>query len=89
MRLLRLKPELHITPPSRLQYMGSYVDNVTVLNLPLTQTFWELGGWQGSGLFNPWTSGGPNAPFDQVPIRGATIDGLGQSMLGCRSTILS
>jgi hypothetical protein len=36
-----------------------------VLNVTLNQTFWQLGGWANSGMSNPWSSGAPNAPFDQ------------------------
>jgi len=48
-------------------YIGTYLDNPknTVLSFPITQSFWELGGWASSKFNNPWSNGGKNAPFDQ------------------------
>ena len=46
-------------------YIGTYLgteDNV-VLNFPINQSFWTLGGW-GKAYNNPWQDRGNNAPFD-------------------------
>jgi beta-glucanase (GH16 family) len=46
----------------------TYVDSEDnkVLSVPITQSFWELGGWdKNSNIDNPWRGQGNNAPFDQ------------------------
>jgi len=45
-----------------------YLDDPSnvVLNVVVTEPFWELGGWSSNpALNNPWVGGGPDAPFDQ------------------------
>ena len=44
--------------------MQTYVDNVTVLSLPINETFFARGGFSPS-IDNPWRGGAENAPFDQ------------------------
>ena len=48
-------------------YIGTYFDNESnvVLNFPIKEPFWELGGWSSAHWTNPWKTGGSNAPFDQ------------------------
>lgn len=37
-----------------------------MLDVPITQSFWTLGGWsKNPNLNNPWAAGGIDAPFDQ------------------------
>jgi hypothetical protein len=46
----------------------TYIDSEDnkVLNVPISQSFWELGGWdQIVGLQNPWRGQKNVAPFDQ------------------------
>lgn len=47
-------------------YIGTYVDmeSNVVLSVPISQSFWERGGWT-SPWENPWRTRGPNAPFDR------------------------
>ncbi|XP_062507118.1 beta-1,3-glucan-binding protein-like [Corticium candelabrum] len=48
-------------------YIGTYLDdpsNVT-LSVPITESFWDRGGYAGKNYDNPWAAGGRNAPFDQ------------------------
>ena len=47
--------------------ISTYLDNETnvILNVTIDQSFWNRGGWNSSGLDNPWRDGGLNAPFDQ------------------------
>lgn len=47
--------------------MYTYIDNDSnrVLQVPITQSFWELGGWNETTLDNPWRGQPNNAPFDQ------------------------
>lgn len=40
-------------------------DNELVLYIPVGSGFWERGGFQNSGLPNPWVNATPMAPFDQ------------------------
>jgi len=45
-----------------------YVDTASnvILNVPINQSFWELGGWsKNPTLNNPWVGGQIDAPFDQ------------------------
>lgn len=46
-------------------YIGTYLDTEdnVVLSIPITQSFWDLGGW-GKTRDNPWAGRGNNAPFD-------------------------
>lgn len=46
-------------------YIGTYIDreDQVVLDVPINQSFWELGGW-GTSRQNPWQSRGNAAPFD-------------------------
>ena len=46
-------------------YIGTYIDreDQVVLNVPINQSFWELGGW-GTSRQNPWQGRGNAAPFD-------------------------
>jgi hypothetical protein len=47
-------------------FMSSSIDGISVLSVPINQSFWQRGGWsENANLFNPWASGGANAPFDQ------------------------
>lgn len=45
----------------------TYVDNEAnvIMRIPITETFWQKGGWSNSNFNNPWVTGGKNAPFDQ------------------------
>eukprot|EP00002_Diphylleia_rotans_P006527 TRINITY_DN15897_c0_g1_i1.p1 TRINITY_DN15897_c0_g1~~TRINITY_DN15897_c0_g1_i1.p1 ORF type:complete len:368 (-),score=59.01 TRINITY_DN15897_c0_g1_i1:132-1235(-) len=45
----------------------TYVDREenVIMRIPITQSFWEKGGWSRSSFNNPWVTGGTNAPFDQ------------------------
>eukprot|EP01095_Lingulamoeba_sp_RSL-Kostka_P013849 TRINITY_DN5847_c2_g1_i1.p1 TRINITY_DN5847_c2_g1~~TRINITY_DN5847_c2_g1_i1.p1 ORF type:complete len:372 (+),score=142.58 TRINITY_DN5847_c2_g1_i1:54-1169(+) len=47
--------------------MYTYVDDDSniVLDIPISESFWKLGGWENRGLSNPWKYGEENAPFDQ------------------------
>lgn len=46
--------------------MKFYYDNELVGTVaPPGGGFWELGGFQNSGLQNPWSGGSKMAPFDQ------------------------
>jgi len=47
--------------------ISTYIDDESqvVLNVPINQTFWQLGGWENSPYDNPWIDGSKNAPFDQ------------------------
>ena len=47
-------------------YMGTYFDSEDnmVLDFPITESFWELGGWSSPPWTNPWEAGEKNAPFD-------------------------
>ena len=62
-------------------YMGTYFDSPDnkVLDFPITESFWELGGWSSPPLTNPWEGGEDNAPFDtefflilQIAVGGTT-----------------
>ena len=48
-------------------YIGTYLDSETnpVLQVPITRSFFELGGWNQSVWWNPWRGRGDNAPFDR------------------------
>ena len=46
----------------------SYLDDESnvVLNVDMSKmSFFERGGWNGTGIDNPWQWGAQNAPFDQ------------------------
>lgn len=48
--------------------MMTYLDDPTnvVLSVDIgTQSFWQRGGWNATGMSNPWVGEGNNAPFDQ------------------------
>jgi beta-glucanase (GH16 family) len=47
------------------QSIQTYLDDPShiVLNVSITKSFWERGGWK--GIDNPWVGGGHDAPFDQ------------------------
>jgi len=47
--------------------MYTYLDteDQVVLNISITKSFWERGGWNETGYNNPWAGRGQNAPFDQ------------------------
>ena len=48
-------------------YMGTYFDSEDnpVLEVPITQSFWEMGGWPSPPWSNPWEGGEKSAPFDR------------------------
>jgi len=45
----------------------TYIDSPSnvVLNVPINQSFWDLGGFSKQNINNPWEGGGQDAPFDQ------------------------
>ena len=49
-------------------YIGTYIDDETNVVLSVNtaeQSFWERGGFAGSGRSNPWRGRGNSAPFDR------------------------
>ena len=48
-------------------YMGTYLDTEDnrVLQFPITESFWKLGGWPSPPWNNPWEGAEVNAPFDR------------------------
>ncbi|XP_065187034.1 beta-1,3-glucan-binding protein-like [Sycon ciliatum] len=48
-------------------YLGTYLDHPSqpILELPIKESFWSLGGYDKSKFDNPWAGRGKNAPFDQ------------------------
>lgn len=42
-----------------------YIDNVHLATIDAGTGFWNMGGFQSSGLPNPWAGGTVMAPFDQ------------------------
>ena len=48
-------------------YIGTYLDDEsnTILEVPITQSFFEFGEWNESNWWNPWRGRGDNAPFDR------------------------
>ena len=48
-------------------YMGTYLDTPDnkVLEINISKSFWDLGGWPTPPWNNPWESGEKNAPFDR------------------------
>lgn len=48
-------------------YIGTYIDKESnvVLSVPISQSFWSLGGWPSPPWNNPWVGRGENAPFDR------------------------
>ena len=48
-------------------YIGTYLDNESnpVLQVPITQSFFEFGEWNETTWWNPWRGRGDNAPFDR------------------------
>lgn len=48
-------------------YMGTYIDRETntLLDVPINQSFWSMGGWPTPPWNNPWEGRGINAPFDR------------------------
>lgn len=53
----------------RLEWTSSGIrflyDGQQVLDVPVGTGFWDRGGFQNSGVQNPWTNAGAMAPFDQ------------------------
>jgi beta-glucanase (GH16 family) len=49
------------------KYIYTYVDSrlAQVVYRPTTETFWDVGGFEGQNVINPWLGAGVNAPFDQ------------------------
>lgn len=45
--------------------IATFVDGKLLLDVPITETFWNKGGWNGSTYENPWEGRPTNAPFDQ------------------------
>jgi len=45
----------------------TYLDTPSnvVLNVSISQSFWDRGGWQNTNYDNPWAAGDISAPFDQ------------------------
>ena len=48
-------------------YIGTYLDDESnpVLSLPISESFWSLGGWPSPPWNNPWVGRGNAAPFDR------------------------
>jgi hypothetical protein len=48
-------------------YIGTYLDEPSnvVLSVPITESFWDKGGFAEKNYSNPWASRGDNAPFDR------------------------
>ena len=48
-------------------YIGTYFDNESnvVLSVPITESFWELGGWPYPPWMNPWSGEANSAPFNR------------------------
>jgi len=51
------------TPQGLLTYIDQ--PNNTVLFLPFNQSFWTRGGFNKTGMNNPWVDGSPSTPFDR------------------------
>ena len=48
-------------------YIGTYFDNESnvVLSVPITESFWEFGGWPSPPWMNPWSGEDDSAPFNR------------------------
>ena len=48
-------------------YIGTYFDKESnvVLSVPITESFWQLGGWPSPPWMNPWSGESNDAPFNR------------------------